>query len=368
MKILYITTIGSTMDFFKSFIREQLDIGNQIDIATNENNGETRVAQCYREWGCGIFHIDSSRSPVSIGNIRAIKQLRLIIKRKHYDLVHCHTPVAAAITRIACKDLREKGVKVVYTAHGFHFYDGAPQKNWLIYYPIEKILSKYTDVLITINQEDYKRAHTKFYSDKVLYVPGVGLDVNRFTLNKYKRDKIRNELHLREDRVILLSVGELNENKNHENVINAIRDIDNITYVIVGKGALYNRLEFIAKKNNVDLRLMGERSDVDVFYAAADIYILPSMREGLNVSLMEAMAASRICLASKIRGNVDLVDEGKGGWLFNPKSYDEIRKVIKKTIDIDYESKRKMGEYNKRKISQYDCRIVNRIMMDIYKG
>ena len=162
MKVLYITTIGITMRFFESFIKEQLDIGNQIDIATNENNGKDAVPNCYREWGCRVYHIDTSRSAVSMGNIRAIKQIREIVIDNRYDIVHCHTPLAAVVTRIACKNLRRKGVKVIYTAHGFHFFRGAPLKNWLLFYPIERGLSWLTDTLITINIEDYQRAKKAF--------------------------------------------------------------------------------------------------------------------------------------------------------------------------------------------------------------
>ena len=366
MKILYITTIGVTMGFFESFIKEQLDIGNQIDIATNENDGKTSVPSCYREWGCKIYHLDTSRSPVSLGNIRAIKQIRELVNRNHYDMVHCHTPLAAAATRMACKHFRKHGLKVVYTAHGFHFYNGASLKNWLIYYPIEKILSKYTDILITINKEDYKRASTSFHAQKTVYVPGVGIDTNKFALGTLNREKIRTELKINDNQTMLLSVGELNENKNHENVIKAISGIKNLIYVIVGKGVLKEHLKLIAEEFNVEVKLVGFRSDVADFYQAADIYILPSIREGLNVSLMEAMAASLPCLAGKIRGNVDLLDE-KGEELFNPSSCDEIRHAIKKILALTAKERKNKGECNLKTIRLFDKKIINASLFEIYQ-
>ena len=160
MKILYITTIGLTMGFFNAFIRQLLDNGNVVEIATNES--DAKVPAYYREWGCKIYPISCSRSPLDIGNIKAIWQIRNIVKENRYEIVHCHTPIAAMCTRIACSPLRTDKTKVYYTAHGFHFYDGAPLKNWMLYYPIEKFLSRCTDVLITINKEDYKRKRCTF--------------------------------------------------------------------------------------------------------------------------------------------------------------------------------------------------------------
>ena len=178
MKILYVTTIGITMTFFKQLIRELLDDGHTVDIICNEDN--EKVPACYREWNCNIYHHSCSRFPLSKGNLQAISQIKNLVSENQYDIVHCHTPIAAMCTRVACKKLRKEGLKVIYTAHGFHFYKGAPMLNWLVYYPIEKICSFWTDVLITINQEDYELAKHKMRAKKVEYVSGVGIDVDKF--------------------------------------------------------------------------------------------------------------------------------------------------------------------------------------------
>lgn len=353
MKILYVTTVGITMGFFKSLIKDLIDEGHTIDIATNELDGEFLVPACYRDWRCKIYPMPWTRSPKDKGNIKAIKELRQLVVDNDYDIVHCHTPIASVCTRIACKPLRKRGTKVIYTAHGFHFFDGAPLKNWLIFYPIEKHFSRYTDVLITINKEDYKRAKEKFKAKKTVYIPGVGIDTAKFAPSKSAREKIRTELGLSDDRTLLLSVGELNTNKNHSSVIKAITGMENITYVIVGQGKLKDSLSQLAAEQHVDLRLMGFRNDVADFYDAADIYILPSLREGLNVSLMEAMASSLPCLAGNIRGNVDLIDD-EGGMLFDPSSVEDIKATITKELELSADARQMQGRHNSDTIRLFD--------------
>lgn len=363
MKILYITTIGGTMRFFESLIKDLLDAGNVVDIATNED--DSKVPTCYREWNCKIWPISCTRSPLNCGNLKAVHEIRKIVKNGNYDIVHCHTPIAAACTRLACRPLRKKGVKVFYTAHGFHFYTGAPLKNWLLYYPIEKLCAHWTDVLITINKEDFKRAQKHLKAKKVIYIPGVGVDIEKFKPKLSGRERIRTELRLNSDQTVLLSVGELNANKNHERVIRALRGLD-IVYVIVGKGDLRIKLKDIAQKCGVDVRMVGYRKDVADFYDAADFYILPSLREGLNVSLMEAMASSLTCLVGNIRGNVDLVD-AKGGYLFNPENVEDIRNSIEKAFSLSTNQRREKGEYNSSKIRLFDLQNVKKATAEIYK-
>ncbi|MBQ7896610.1 MAG: glycosyltransferase family 4 protein [Oscillospiraceae bacterium] len=325
MKILYVTTIGPTMDFFKAFIRKLLDEGHTVDIATNEKLGA--VAECYREWGCKVYPISCSRSPLNKGNLQAIGQLREIIKTGGYELVHCHTPIAAMCTRLACRPLRKKGVRVIYTAHGFHFYKGAPLKNWLIFYPIEKLCSYFTDVLITINKEDYQLAQRKMKAKQVAYVPGVGIDISKFMLSDEekaaKRELIRQRHSIEREAKLLLSVGEVNENKNHGVVIEALTKLeqDDIYYIICGDGPLMNQRKELALSLGLENRVIfaGYREDVADYYQAADIFVFPSLREGLPVSVMEAMASGLPVISSNIRGSKDLVQDGVCGYLFNPQ-------------------------------------------------
>ena len=209
MKILYVTTVGQTMGFFTAFITELVQQGHAVDIACS---GIESVPRQYTELGCKIFRLSCARSPFKSGNLLAIKEIKRIVESGKYNIVHCHTPVAAALTRIVCKTLRQKGLKVIYTAHGFHFYKGAPLLNWLFYYPIERFLARFTDVLITINNEDHEIAQT-FKAQQVKYVPGVGVDIGKFTATSSKRTAGRAELGIGEDQTVFVSVGELNKGK-----------------------------------------------------------------------------------------------------------------------------------------------------------
>ena len=364
MKILYITTIGATMGFFKSFIKQLLEDGNTVDIAANQS--ESSVPDCYKEWGCSIHQIDCCRSPLDQGNLLAIKQIKQLVEQNHYDIVHCHTPIAAMCTRIACRNARKKGTKVFYTAHGFHFYKGAPLKNWLIYYPVEWMCAHWTDTLITINQEDYALAQKKMKAKKVVYVPGVGIDLNRFGKTWVDKQEKRHELGVPDDAVLLLSVGELNQNKNHETVIRAIVDMENVHYVIAGQGESMEHLQSVITECGAHnrVKLLGYRNDIGDLCEAADIFVFPSFREGLSVALMEAMASGLPVVCSKIRGNTDLIDNN-GGALFDPRSVDCCKEAIRSVMNSDYG---KMGLYNADKVKKFSLENVSGQMSEIIGG
>ncbi len=365
MKILYVTTIAGTMGFFRKFIESLIKDGHVVDIATSETN-VSKVPQCYLDWGCSVHHISTSRSPFKKGNFAAIKQLRKIVEENGYDIVHCHTPIAAAVTRLACRKLRKKGLKVIYTAHGFHFYKGAPLKNWLLYYPVEKLCARYTDVLININTEDYELAKKKLKAKKVIYVPGVGIDLDKFDGEKSDRGDKREELGIPETAKLIISVGELNQNKNHETVIRAIADMKDVHYVIAGKGGLEDYLKKLIRELDMTdrVKLLGFRNDVRELCAAVDAFVFPSFREGLSVALMEAMAMGLPVACSRIRGNVDLIDEN-GGTLFDPHSVEDCRKAVEKLLNSSAEQ---MGLYNTEKIKKYEISAVNKKMKEIYSA
>ncbi len=353
------------MRFFKSFIRQLLDEGHQVDIATNES--ESKVPDCYREWGCAVYPIDTSRSPLNKGNFTAIKQIKNIVSANKYDIVHCHTPIAAMCTRFACRGFRKKGTRVIYTAHGFHFYKGAPVKNWAIYYPIEKLCSYFTDVLITINREDNELAKRKMKAKLVEYVPGVGVDLDRFVCGTTDVAEKRRELGIPEDACVLLSVGELNQNKNHETVIRAVADSD-LFYLIAGEGDLRERhIRLIEELGAADrIKLLGFRTDVGALCEASDVFVFPSLREGLPVSVMEAMACGKPCVASRIRGNTDLIDEDKGGILCLPDDTDGFRKAILK-LASDGDLRQRMGAYNAEKVKRFGLEAVMTSLRGIYE-
>ena len=201
---------------------------------------------------CDYFHdIPFERNPLKINNLKAYKQLEKLMIEENFDIIHCHTPVGGAMPRLVIKNNSDRiNSKIIYTAHGFHFYKGAPLKNWLLFYPVEKKLSKYTDLLITINSEDYNLAKRKFSMKRLELVGGVGIDLAKYQHTKLFSENKRSELELDEDDLMVLSVGELNKNKNHEIVIKALAEINNphLHYFIAGTGNLLTDLERLVVK------------------------------------------------------------------------------------------------------------------------
>ena len=365
MKILYVTTIGGTMNFFKTFIGELVKQGHKVDLACNDT--VSKPAEVYGEMGCEIYSISTSRSPYSKGNIIAIKQLKKLIEENQYDIVHCHTPLAAMCTRIACRKARKKGTKVIYTAHGFHFYKGAPIKNWLLYYPIEKICSYWTDVLININLEDYAFSQKKMKAKRIEYVPGVGIDSSRFANITVDKTEKRKELGISENATVVMSVGELNTNKNHEVIIRAVAEIKDVYYIVAGKGALKEYLENLSKELGVEdrVKILGFRRDIGELLNCVDIFAFPSYREGLPVSLMEAMFCGIPAVASDIRGVRDLIEDGKNGFLCNPFDYNTFSDKLKK-LSENIELCETVGKINKEKVDAFNMETVNKTMRQIY--
>ena len=373
-KALMLASVASMIDQFNiPNIKLLQELGYHVDVVadyTNPGNiSKERSEDLKRrlnEIGAKPIDIPVPRSINPFAVSKAYKLVKKLITTEHYDLIHCHSPIGGAITRIAAKKERKNGTKVIYTAHGFHFYSGAPLKNWFIFYPIEKVLSKYTDVLITINKEDYKRATDKFKAKKTVYVPGIGVDTEKFAAT-YNGDAVRKEYGIKDSDIMLLSVGELNDNKNHEVVIRALAKLQTKPYyVIVGKGTKESYLNELIKKLGLEKQviLAGFHENVPDYYDAADAYIFPSFREGLSVALMEAMASALPVACSKIRGNTDLIDE-KGGFFFEPENVDSVAESLEKILKAD---KKAMGNYNLEKIKNFDLSVVNNAMDEAYRG
>ena len=318
-------------------------------------------------YGIKIHQIDFIRTPYHPGNIKAYLQLKELVKKEKYDVIHCNTPIGGILGRIVGTLCKTK--KVIYQAHGFHFYKGAPLVNWLLYYPVEKWLARYTDALITINREDYELAKRKMKlrnGGKVYYVPGVGIDSKKFSNAMLDKWTKRRELGIPGDAVLLLSVGELNNNKNHETVIRAIADV-NVYYIIAGMGELHQYLENLIDTQNLHerVKLLGFRNDVKELYEAADIFVFPSFREGLSVAVMEAMASGLPCVASRIRGNTDLLENTNGGFLCDPHDVLDFAEKIN-ILASDTQLREAMGSSNRLVIQKFSTETVIQEMQNIY--
>lgn len=355
------------MDFFVEHIRMLQEQGHIVELAANMTEKESLAIH---NLGCIIHNIPFSRKPLDKNNIVAFAKIKKLLIENKYDIVHCHTPNASFITRIAGKSCRKNGMRVFYTAHGFHFYKGAPILNWFIFFPAELLCSCYTDVLITINKEDYVLSKRYMQSKEIIYIPGVGINLTHFKNVKIDKNKKREDIGVPQDAILLLSVGELNANKNHESVIRALANLNNkkIHYVIAGDGYKHDDLLKIAIELKIsnNIHLLGFRSDISELYTVADIFVLPSIREGLNVSIMEAMASGLPCLVSNIRGNTDLIDLN-GGRLFNPKDVRQIKDCINEIISHETEKLNKMGEYNQNKVMKFSDIAVLREIDRLYK-
>lgn len=377
-RMLMLASVASMIDQFNMPNIELLqEMGYEVHVACNFEKGSTctdekvlELKKKLKQLHVSFFQIDFERNVMKLNqDLKAYKQVLKLARKYHYTFIHCHSPIGGVVGRMVG---HKTNTKVIYTAHGFHFYKGAPLLNWLIYYPIEKFFSRFTDVLITINKEDYKRAKKMLHAKSVEYIPGVGIDVSKFKNIVVDKKEKREELKIKDDDVILLSVGELNKNKNHEAIIRTLACLQqqNIQYLIVGKGELRDYLEKLARELEIEnqVHILGFRNDVVELYKMADVFVFPSKREGLSVALMEAMASGIPCAVSCIRGNIDMIEEGKGGTLFSVFNNEEIKRKIKHISNASMEERIEQGNFNQIKAEKFDVNKIKERMFEVYMG
>lgn len=392
-RVLIITTIsGFVPQFEMNNVHILQELGYQVHYASNFNNPHYGLDNHRLDFSGIIRHqIDFVRSPFYIQkNINAYRQLLELLERIPFDVVHCHTPMGGVLGRVAVRHIcrkwervkqkigKKKRIKVIYTAHGFHFFLGAPLLNWLLYYPIERWLAYNTDILITINEEDYQRAK-KFRLKKTIgkkrqvwKVNGVGIDIESYQNILVDWEKKREEFGIPKDAYVLISVGELSRRKNHQIVIKTLASIrekckeKKIFYLICGEGTQRKKLLRLIQRKNLKsmVQLLGYRTDIKELLSVSDCFIFPSKQEGLPVALMEALAIGLPCICSDVRGNIDLIQEGNVK-LFHVKSKKQCREAILKEID-EKNSERRIERklYYKNK---YDKKQVCKIMRTIYQ-
>lgn len=370
-KMLYILNIANRVNNFSytSMIAAQ-ELGYEYHIAGNWSyaNDQERIAD-EKKYGIHIYQIDFIRTPYHPGNIKAYKQLKEIVEREQFDVIHCNTPIGGIVGRLVGKSC--KVPTVIYQAHGFHFYKGAPLFNWIVYYPIEKIFAKYTDILITINKEDFELAK-KFHlrnNGNVYYVPGVGIDLNNYVSDINNRELKRKEMGIN-DEIVLISMGDLIKRKNYETAIRALCkcNCNNLVYWICGVGPQESALKQLSSKLGLSdrVKFLGFRNDVKELLNAADVFILTSFQEGLPRSTSEAMASGLPCLTSNIRGNTDLIDNGNGGRLLDSKDINGFASVIDELAG-DLELRKRMKDCNLKRIKSFDTQTVIREIEKIYR-
>lgn len=304
-KALFVATVDSHIELFHlPYLKMLKKMGYEVHVATNTNK---KIKYCDKK-----IKLQLSRSPFSFSNLKAISELKKIIKDEKYDIVHCHTPMGGVATRLAAKVRKE--TRVIYTVHGFHFYSGAPFYYWILFYPIEKYLAKYTDTLITINDEDYKLAQRKFKKrcSDIRYVPGVGVNIERFK-NKISNDelqKLKRTLGIDDDDIVIICVGRLDKNKNQGFLIKVLQKLleENEKYklLLVGPDELDGKYQKEAKEINHNVIFTGFRNDIPKLFQISNIAVSASKREGLPVNIIEAAMSGLPIVMLKCRGCKDI--------------------------------------------------------------
>ena len=363
-KVLFVATVlrGHILVFHLPYMRWFQQQGYEVHCCACNDTGvdHPAVPHCDR-----YIDIAFDRSPLSARNREAYAQLKALIDTQDYALIHCHTPVGAMLTRLAARAARKKGTRVVYTAHGFHFYTGAPLKNWLLYYPAERFLSRFTDLLLTINQEDYTRA-CRFHARQTELVAGVGVDLARFEA-PVDRTAVRASLGIAPSAPVVITVGEHIPRKNHEACLAAIAAVPDAVLLFCGVGELTQALQSKAQELGIAARVqfLGFRSDVAALLRASDVFLFPSFQEGLPVSLMEAMAAGLACVVSDVRGNADLIASGIGGYLYAPTDTAGFAQGLEKLLQTAT-LRETMGHSNAARVQAYSLPIVREQMAALY--
>lgn len=343
-----------------------LDMGYDVVLGVQRANPEELTC----DMPVKLYDAHTYRSITAFkDNKIAYDNLNKVIRENNVEVIHCNTPVGGMVGRFCGK--KNKVKKVIYTVHGFHFYKGAPLFNRTVLKWAEMLMARWTDAIITINYEDYEFAKTLKLkkNGKVYYQPGVGIDTAQYQMDPAVRENKRKELGLAEDDVMLISAGDLNENKNNTVIISALAKLQNkkIHYFLCGVGDKAEALQKQAEEAGLgeNVHLLGFRRDMKELLQATDVFVMPSFREGLSRSIMEAMSSGLPCVVSKIRGNVDLVTEGKGGYLHAPTDVDAIAAAVNK-LATDPAARQEIRTYNLEKVKQYDIAVVTQKIREIY--
>lgn len=373
-KVLFVATVVKThiMQFHIPYLKLFQDMGWETAVASR--NDYENPADCVIPCCDTFYDIPFERMPWKPKNLTAYRMLKRIIDKEHFDIIHCHTPVGALIARLAALDARKKGTKVIYTAHGFHFFTGAPLKNWLLFYPPERMLAPVTDVLITINREDYARARKRLPAKRIEYVPGVGICTEKFRNLSIDNQAKRRALGFGEEDFLILTVAEMTPNKNHITVLNALAALKgreafrHFHYLICGRGEMWASLEESAKALGISdhVHFLGYRSDAPELYRCCDLFVFMTFREGLSVALMEAMSSAMPVVCTRIRGNTDLIEDGVSG-LFCENTADALAAMLLR-VYADPAGRKRLGQAASERAKLFDEKTVHQQMKEIYFG
>ena len=379
-KALMLASVPSMIEQFNmNNIKILQNMGYEVHVACNFDDGGTldksRVDEFKKELkekNIIFFNIPFSRNPFSIKNITAYKETKKIMNENKYKIIHLHSPIGGLCGRLAARRIRKnENSRVIYTAHGFHFFKGAPALNWIIYYPIERWLAKYTDCLITINNEDYELAKNKFKINKIEYIPGIGVDSNKFNFSITQEEKhnIRSKISLEDDDFICIQVGELNKNKNQIMTLEAMRLVieqyKDVKLLLVGTGNLEEYYREKIKEYNLEKNvfLLGYLKDVNNLLKISNLLISTSKREGLPVNIIEAMFTKLPVIATDCRGNRDLVVNGINGYIVKIGDVKNLKDRIIE-LKINKQQTKEFENYFKEAINLYSTKNIEKEILD----
>ncbi|MFL1675562.1 glycosyltransferase family 4 protein [Paenibacillus dendritiformis] len=367
-KILFCATVDYHISSFHMPVLQWFkQRGWEIHIAAK---GELELPYADRK-----FNIPFERSPFRWRNREAYRQVKRLIEHHGYQIVHCHTPVGGVLARLASRRARRQGTQVMYTAHGFHFCRGAPLINWMLYYPVEKLLARSTDCLITINQEDYRLAvRRRFKAKRIEHVHGVGVSGERF-YPALPEDKasLRERTSFDRNDILLFYAAEFNRNKNHQLLIHALARIreraPQVRLLLAGEGALLEACQSVSVKLGVDrhVHFLGYRNDIPDLLRMSDIAVSGSLREGLPVQMMEAMACGLPVIATRNRGHLELVCDGRNGYIVPPQAAEQFAERIA-TLAASPDLRESMGRESLQMFRKYEQKAVLHELGLIYES
>lgn len=371
MKVLLVATVQSHIcQFHRPLVKMLHEHGCEVHVAAKDNLAEKNGLKL--DFADRVFDVPFERSPFDKRNLRAYKRLKQIIDDGNYDVVHTNTPVGGVVGRLAARRARKNGCQVFYTAHGFHFFKGGPKKSWLIYYPIEKLMARSCDILITINEEDFALASKKFPVN-VVHIHGIGANSTKYqTVSDEEKLVLRNNLGLSEAQKVILCTGELNENKNQAVAIRAMQQvtqkIPNAVLLLAGNGPSHDLLAALIHELDLDdhVKLIGYRTDLERYVQASDLIVSCSKREGLPVNIIEGMLCKKAIVASVNRGHTELVKDGVNGYLVASSDINRLAVKIEELL-FSPEKSKQFAEAGYEMAQIYTDNSVYTELYDIYK-
>lgn len=295
------------------------DNGYIVHVATNSLE---KIPYCDKK-----IDLRLRRNPYSLFNLIALRNVRKLVKEEKYDIISCHTPVGGFLGRSAVIGRRKKiTTKVFYMAHGFHFFKKSGIISWLVYYPIEKFLSRFSDAVITMNEEDYLLASNKFHCD-VYKIHGIGLDEERL---KLKEKNVRKKLNLK-NKYVVTYIAEISKRKRQLEFLKKLKKhkIDrDIVFLLIGDSYIKNVDKKLTKYKNV--KYIGFKDNIADYINISDLIISPSSQEGLPQNILEAKYFNKIIIGTNIRGTSDLLSDGSGILV------DSLDELIDKIVEVKH--------------------------------